>query len=46
MSNLPTKEQFEGCLIGQCVGDALGFAVEGQPPAVCRGYVEEALDKG
>ena len=46
MSNLPTKEQFEGCLIGQCVGDALGFVVEGQPPEVCREYVEEALDKG
>jgi ADP-ribosylglycohydrolase len=46
MSNLPTKEQFEGCLIGQCVGDALGFVVEGQPPEVCREYVEKALDKG
>src|SRR5919205_4137546 len=46
MDNLPTKEQFEGCLIGQCVGDALGFVVEGQPPEVCRGYVEDALDKG
>lgn len=46
MSNLPTKEQFEGCLIGQCVGDALGFVVEGQPPEVCRKYVEEALDRG
>ena len=46
MSNVPTKEQFEGCLIGQCVGDALGFVVEGHPPEVCRGYVEDALDKG
>jgi ADP-ribosylglycohydrolase len=46
MSNLPTKEQFEGCLIGQCVGDALGFVVEGQPPEVCREYVEEALSEG
>src|SRR5215207_1441599 len=46
MSNMPTKEQFEGCLIGQCVGDALGFVVEGHPPEVCRGYVEDALDKG
>ena len=45
MSNLPTKEQFEGCLIGQCVGDALGFVVEGQPPEVCREYVEEALSE-
>ncbi len=46
MSNLPTKEQFEGCLIGQCLGDALGFVVEGQPPEVCREYVEEALSEG
>jgi ADP-ribosylglycohydrolase len=46
MSNLPTKEQFEGCLIGQCVGDALGFVVEGQPSEVCREYVEEALSEG
>jgi ADP-ribosylglycohydrolase len=46
MSNVPTKEQFEGCLIGQCVGDALGFIVEGHPPEVCRGYVEDTLDKG
>ncbi len=46
MSSLPTKEQFEGCLIGQCLGDALGFVVEGHPPEVCREYVEEALDKG
>ncbi len=45
MKDLPTKEQFEGCLIGQCVGDALGFVVEGQPPEVCREYVEETLDK-
>ena len=45
MSNLPTKEQFKGCLIGQGVGDALGFVVEGQPPEICREYVEEALDK-
>lgn len=46
MSNVPTKEQFEGCLIGQCLGDALGFVVEGQPPEVCRKYVEEALSEG
>lgn len=38
---LPTKEQFIGCLIGQCLGDALGFVVEGYPPIICRRYVEE-----
>lgn len=37
----PCQEQFSGCLIGQCLGDALGFAVEGYPPAVCQRYVAE-----
>src|ERR671929_480994 len=46
MDNLPTKEQFKGCLIGQCVGDALGFVVEGYSPEVCREYIEEALSEG
>jgi hypothetical protein len=31
-----TVDQFAGCFIGQCLGDALGFAVEGRPPGVCR----------
>jgi len=35
------KEQFSGCLIGQCLGDALGFRVEGAPPEVCGEYVSE-----
>ncbi len=26
------RERFSGCLIGQCLGDALGFPVEGLPP--------------
>lgn len=46
MNNLPTKERFEGCLIGQCVGDALGFVVEGHPPEVCREYIEVTLSEG
>jgi ADP-ribosylglycohydrolase len=40
------KERFSGCLIGQCLGDALGFPVEGYPPAVCRRYVSEILKSG
>jgi ADP-ribosylglycohydrolase len=40
---LPLKEQFSGCLIGQCLGDASGFPVEGYPPETCRQYVEEIL---
>ncbi len=37
----PTREQFQGCIVGQAVGDALGFNVEGQPAPVCRRYVEK-----
>lgn len=32
----PRIDQFTGSLIGQCLGDALGSPVEGQPPAVCQ----------
>ena len=39
----PDRSQFAGCLIGQCLGDAAGFVVEGQPPDLCRRYVEKAL---
>jgi ADP-ribosylglycohydrolase len=40
---LPRKDQFSGCLIGQCLGDALGYAVEGFPPEACKRYVEDVL---
>ncbi len=40
---LPRKEQFSGSLIGQCLGDALGFAVEGFSPEACKRYVEDVL---
>jgi ADP-ribosylglycohydrolase len=39
-------QQFSGCLVGQCLGDALGFVVEGCSPAVCRKYVSETLNAG
>jgi ADP-ribosylglycohydrolase len=42
----PTEEQFAGCLIGQCLGDALGFMVEGEPPEVCQRYVTETMQAG
>lgn len=35
----PTREQFSGCLIGQCLGDALGFLREGFPREDCESYV-------
>src|SRR5207253_539008 len=38
--------QFSGCLIGQCLGDALGFPVEGAAPSACRWYVRETLRAG
>jgi ADP-ribosylglycohydrolase len=43
MTSRPTRKQFQGCLVGQALGDALGFVVEGQPPTFCRRYVEERL---
>ncbi len=43
---LPHKDQFSGCLIGQCFGDALGFAVEGFSPKACERYVEDILKTG
>jgi ADP-ribosylglycohydrolase len=35
-----------GCLLGQALGDALGFVVEARPPEVAREYVEEYLLTG
>ncbi|MFA6054362.1 MAG: ADP-ribosylglycohydrolase family protein, partial [Thermodesulfovibrionales bacterium] len=37
----PNKDKFSGCLIGQCLGDAVGFAVEGYSPAACKRYIED-----
>lgn len=43
---VPTADQFAGCLIGQALGDALGFPVEGRPPATCAAYVSDMLQAG
>lgn len=43
---MPYQEQFMGSLIGQCLGDALGFVVEGSSPVECRQYVGEVLENG
>jgi len=40
---LPRKGQLSGCLVGQCLGDALGFVVEGFSPEACKRYVEDIL---
>src|SRR5436305_9841323 len=42
---VPRREQFSGCLIGQCLGDALGFPVEACLPRTTRTYVEKILRK-
>jgi ADP-ribosylglycohydrolase len=41
-----TGAQFRGSLLGQCLGDALGFVVEGYPPEVCSEYVDGTLRAG
>ncbi|MEA3408536.1 MAG: ADP-ribosylglycohydrolase family protein, partial [Chloroflexota bacterium] len=43
---VPSSAQFSGCLIGQCLGDALGFPVEGEGPDTCRRYVDDVLRAG
>ena len=40
---IPKKHHFRGCLIGQCLGDALGFPREGFPREDCERYVSELL---
>src|SRR4030066_1124791 len=40
---LPRKDQFSGCLIGQCLGDATGYVVEGFSPEACKRFVEDIL---
>lgn len=42
----PDANKFAGCLIGQCLGDALGFIVEGQPTKACSIYVDEVVRTG
>ncbi|MFQ6011421.1 MAG: ADP-ribosylglycohydrolase family protein [Nitrososphaerales archaeon] len=39
----PRRDQFTGCLIGQCLGDALGFPMEGHSTEVCGVYASETL---
>ena len=39
----PDETKFSGCLIGQCLGDALGFPVEGHLPSVCHNYTYQKM---
>ncbi len=43
---LSLEDRLFGCLLGQAVGDALGFPVEGRPPTVCAAYVDDVLRHG
>ena len=42
----PRANKFAGCLIGQCLGDALGFLVEGQPTTACSSYIDDVVRTG
>jgi ADP-ribosylglycohydrolase len=41
-----SADALAGCLLGQALGDALGFVVESEPPAVAAAYVESCLLAG
>jgi ADP-ribosylglycohydrolase len=41
-----TRDRLTGSILGQALGDALGFVVEAQPPEVARTYVEDWLRAG
>ncbi len=46
MNAAAERDRWAGSLLGQCLGDALGFVVEGQPPEVCGPYVRDLLRAG
>ena len=46
MRSVPDLDRVCGALLGQCLGDALGFPVEGHPPETCAAYVSNLLRKG
>lgn len=46
MTGVPSRERFRGCLVGQALGDALGFVVEGRVPEVCARYLDEGPGPG
>ena len=46
MDDARLQDRYAGCVVGQRLGDALGFVVEGYPPRICRQYVEDYLRAG
>jgi ADP-ribosylglycohydrolase len=43
---LTSADRLTGCLLGQALGDALGFVVEARPPDVAEAYVRDWLLAG
>lgn len=43
---LSLEDRLFGCLLGQALGDALGFPVEGRAPEICATYVRAVLRSG
>lgn len=43
---IPAADRFSGFIVGQCLGDALGFLVEGQSPQDCARYAHEIVRTG
>jgi poly(ADP-ribose) glycohydrolase ARH3 len=43
---LSLADALTGCLLGQALGDALGFVVEAEPPEIAGAYVEGCLRAG
>ena len=47
MSENPSmRDRFSGCIIGQCLGDAMGLPVEGSSFTICQNYVKTILRGG
>src|SRR3974390_2735716 len=41
-----SANRFAGCVLGQCLADAIGFIVEGDGPEVCSEYVDTVVRGG
>jgi len=39
------RDRIRGCLIGQCLGDALGMPVEGAGPEICSQFLDEQVNR-
>jgi ADP-ribosylglycohydrolase len=43
--NIPKQSSFRGCLLGQCLGDALGYRIKGCDGEECSRYMNERVLK-